>query len=69
MTCALPFTSAIATLAHWPCRTLSPGELSVQTTLPVFLLKQTIAGALRRGDVLVRVVDAVAGDDVDADRL
>ena len=45
MTSGRPFTSAIATLAHWPCRTLSPGELSVQTTLPVFLLKQTIAGA------------------------
>ena len=33
--------------------------------LAVFLLKQTIAGALRGGEVLVRVVDAVAGDDVD----
>src|SRR5262245_9670217 len=37
------------TLAHWPCRTFSPGTLLVQTTLPSFLLKQTMAGALGAG--------------------
>ena len=34
---------------HWPCRILSPTELSSHTSLPVSLLTAMIAGAFGDG--------------------
>ena len=47
-TMSTPPTVPTVGVDHWPCRILSPGEPSSQTTLPVFLLTAMMAGA--RGD-------------------
>ncbi len=48
---------------HWPCRMLSPGDLSVHSTLAVLLVHREEAGGVGGRDVDVVEVDAVGGAD------